>query len=104
MIDDLTQFIEEFLTTLSDIHVISKQACTCININFNFDLLQLHLNTHYNTFYDKTTAQGFPKKITRSTRSVKNSHTLIDNMFANNLSKRHYWYTNTSNIRPFHHF
>ena len=87
LIDDLTQFIEEFSITLNNIHAISKQAY--INGDFNIDLLQLHTNTHYNTFYDNTTAKGFFPKITRPTRSVGNSHTLIDNVFTNNLCKRH---------------
>ena len=39
-------------------------------------------------FYDNTTAPGFFPKISRSTRSVGNSHTLIDNVFTNNLCKR----------------
>ena len=43
----------------------------------------------YHTFYDNTTAQGFFPKITRPTRSFGNSHTLIDNVFTNNLCKRH---------------
>ena len=87
LIDDLIQFIEEFSITLNNIHAISKQAY--INGDFNIDLLQLHTNTHYNTFYDNTTTQGFFPKITRPTRSVGNSHTLIDNVFTNNLCKRH---------------
>ena len=88
MIDDLTQFIEEFSIILSNIHAISKQAY--INGDFNIDLLQLHSNVHYNTFYDNTAAQGFFfPKITRPTRSIGNSHTLIDNVFTNNLCKRH---------------
>ena len=78
LIDDLTQFIEEFSIILSNIHAIS-----------NIDLLQLHTNVHYNTFYDNTTPQGFFPKITRPTRSIGNSHTLIDNVFTNNLCKRH---------------
>ena len=87
LIDDLTQFIAEFSITLSNIYAISKQAY--INGDFNIDLLQLHTNTHYNTFYDNITAQGFSPKFTWPTRSVGNSHTLIDNVFANNLCKRH---------------
>ena len=55
----------------------------------NIDFLQLHTNVQYNTFYDNTTAQGFFLKISRSTRSFGNSHTLIDNVFTNNLCKRH---------------
>ena len=92
LIDNLTQFIEEFSITLNNIHAISKQAYK--NLDFNNDLLQLHTNTHYNTFYDNTTAQWFFPKIARPTRSVENSHTLIDNVFTNNLCKRH-----TSGIR-----
>ena len=57
LVDDLTQFIEEFSITLSNIHAISKQ--TYINGDFNIDLLQLHTNAQYITFYDNTTAQGF---------------------------------------------
>ena len=87
LVDDLTQFIEEFSITLSNIHAISKQAY--INGDFNIDLLQLHTNAQYNTFYDDTTAQGFFSKITRPTRSVGNSHTLNDNVFTNNLCNRH---------------
>ena len=33
--------------------------------------------------------KGFFPKITRPTRSVGNSHTLIDNVFTNNLCNRH---------------
>ena len=61
LIEDLTQFIEEFSIILSNIHAISKQAY--INGDFNIDLLQLHTNVHYNTFYDNTTAQGFSQKL-----------------------------------------
>ena len=50
LIDDLKQFIEEFSTTLNSIHSISKQAY--INGDYNIDLLQLHTNAHYNTFYE----------------------------------------------------
>ena len=61
LIDDLTQFIEEFSITLNNIHAISKQAH--INGDFNIDLLQLHTNTHYNTFCDNTIAQRFSQKL-----------------------------------------
>ena len=61
LVDDLTQFIEEFSITLSNIHAISKQAY--INGDCNIDLLQLHTNAQYNSFYDNTTAQGFLQKL-----------------------------------------
>ena len=76
LLDDLTQFIEEFSETLSNIHAVSRQAY--VNGDYNIDLLQLHTNTHYNAFYENITAQGFFPKITRPTRSFGNSHTLID--------------------------
>ena len=87
LLDDLTQFIEEFSETLSNIHAVSRQAY--VNGDYNIDLLQLHTNTHYNAFYEHITEQGFFPKITRSTRSFGNSHTLIDNVLTNNLCKQH---------------
>ena len=60
LLDDLKQFIEEFLITLSIIHSVRKQAY--INGDYNIDLLQLHTNTHYNILYENTTAQGFFQK------------------------------------------
>ena len=79
LLDDLKQFIEEFSITLSSIHSFSKQVY--INGDYNIDFLQLHTNTHYNTFYENTTTQCFSPKITRPTRSHESSHKLIDNVF-----------------------
>ena len=84
LLDDLTQFIEEFSEILSNIHAVSRQAY--VNGDYNIDLLQLHTNTHYNAFYENITAHGFFSKITRPTRSFGNSHTLIDNVFTTNLN------------------
>ena len=41
------------------------------------------------TFYENVTAQGFFPKLTRPTRSFGNTHTLIDNVFTNNIGKPH---------------
>ena len=71
---------------MSNIHAISRQVY--VNGDYNIDLLQLHTNTHCNTFYKNITAQGFFPKITRPTRSFGNSHKLIDNMLTNNLCKQ----------------
>ena len=87
LLDDFTQFIEEFSVTLSNIHAVSRQAY--VNRDYNIDLLQLLTNTHYNEFYENITAQGFFPKITSPTRSFGNSHKLIDNVLTNNLSKQH---------------
>ena len=51
--------------------------------------MQLHRNIYYNTFYENVTAQGFFPKLTRPTRSFGNTHTLIDNVFTNNIGKPH---------------
>ena len=51
LLDDLTQFIEEFSETLSNIHAVSRQAY--VNGDYNIDLLQLHTNTHIITHFTK---------------------------------------------------
>ena len=84
LVADLTQFIDEFSETLTKIHATCKQSY--INGDYNIDLLQLHRNNYYNTFYENVTAQGFFPKLTRS---FENTHTLIDNVFTNNICKPH---------------
>ena len=59
LVSDLTQFIDEFSETRT------------------------------NTFYENVTAQGFFPKLTKPTRSCENTHTLIDNVFTNNICKPH---------------
>ena len=51
--------------------------------------LHLHRNIYFNTFYENVTAQGLFPKITRPTLSVENTHTLIDNVFTNNIGTPH---------------
>ena len=87
LVADLTQFIDEFSETLAKIHATCKQSY--IIGDYNIDLLQLHRNIHYNTFYENVTAQGFFPKLTKPTRSFGNTHTLIDNVFTNNIGKPH---------------
>ena len=79
LVADISQFIDEFTTSLSNVHAKCKQSY--INGDYNIDLLKLQNNAHYNTFYDSVTAHGFFPKITRPTRSFENSHSLIDNTF-----------------------
>ena len=87
MIADLTQFIDEFSVVLSNVHAMCNQAY--MNGDYNINLLQLNTNNHYNAFYENVTSQGFFPKISRPTRSFENSHSLIDNIFSNNLCKPH---------------
>ena len=87
LIADLTQFTDEFSAVLSNVHVMYNQAYMNMNGDYNIDLLQLHTNNHYNSFYENVTSQGFFPKISHPTRSFENSHSLIDNIFSNNLCK-----------------
>ena len=47
---DISQFIDEFTTVLSNIHANCKQSY--INVDYNIDLLKLLHNAHYNTLYE----------------------------------------------------
>ena len=78
LVADLTQFIDELSETLTKIHATCKQSY--INGDYNIDLLQLHRNNYYNTFYENIIAQGFFPKLTLPTRSFENTHTLIEYM------------------------
>ena len=84
---DLSQFIDEFTEVLNKVHASSRQAY--INGDFNIDLLTLNYDNYANTFYANMTSEVFFLKITRSTRSCNNSHSLIDNILSNNLCKPH---------------
>ena len=72
LVTDITQFTEEFSETLAKIHGNCKQSY--INGDYNIDLLQMHRNNYFNSFYENITSQGFFPKLTRPTRSypVKN--------------------------------
>ena len=87
LVADITQFTEEFSETLAKIHANCKQSY--INGDYNIDLLQMHRNNYFNSFYENITSQGFFPKLTRPTRSYDNTHTLIDNVLTNNICKPH---------------
>ena len=87
LVADFSQSMDEFITSLSNVHAKCKQSY--INGDHNIDLLKLQNNAHHNTFYESVTAQGFFPKITRPTSSFENSHSLIDNIFTNNLNRPH---------------
>ena len=87
LVADITQFTEEFSENLAKIHANCKQSY--INGDYNIDLLQMHRNNYFNSFYENITSQGFFPKLTRPTRSYDNTHTLIDNVLTNNICKPH---------------
>ena len=68
----------KFSGTLNTVHERSKKAY--ISGNFNIDLLKIHMNSTFNTFFENVTSQGFYPKITRPTRISENSNTQIDNI------------------------
>jgi len=85
--DELNMFINEITESLICIQALSKKAY--ITGDFNIDLLKINRHSYYNTFYENITAHGFFPKITRPTRLSDVSSTLIDNIFTNNLCKKH---------------
>ena len=87
MAEHVSTFITEFSETLNTVHERSKKAY--ISGDFNIDLLKIHMNSTFNTFFENVTSQGFYPKITRPTRISENSNTLIDNIFTNNLGNKH---------------
>ena len=87
MAEHVSTFITEFSETLNTVHERSKKAY--ISRDFNIDLLKIHMNSTFNTFFENVTSQGFYPKITRPTRISENSNTLIDNIFTNNLRNKH---------------
>ena len=72
LVVDITQFTDEFSETLAKLHATCKQSY--INRDYNIDLLQMHRNNYYNSFYENITSHGFFPKLTRPTRSYDNTH------------------------------
>ena len=70
LVADITQFTGEFTETIAKIRATCKQSY--INGDYNTDLLQMHRNNYFNSFYEKITSQGFLPKLTRPTRSYEN--------------------------------
>ena len=85
MAEHVSTFITEFSETLNTVHERSKKAYG----DFNIDVLKIHTNSSFNTFFENVISQGFYPTITRPTRLSENSNTLIDNIFTNNLGNKH---------------
>ena len=50
----------EFNKTLNTVHERSKK--TNISEDFNINLLKIHMNSTFNTFFENVTSQGFNQK------------------------------------------
>ena len=66
MAEHVSTFITELSETLNTVHEKSRKAY--ISGDFNIDLLKIHINSTFNTFFENVTSQGFYPKITRPTR------------------------------------
>ena len=81
----MSTFITEFSQILNTVHEMSKKSY--ISGDFNIDLLEITMNSTFNTFFENVTSQGFYPKITRPTRIRVNSNTLFDHIFTNSIGK-----------------
>ena len=87
LVESLTTFINEFSDYLNHVEQIYRKAYICGDTNIN--LLSIHENIHYNTFYENVTMHGFMPQITLPTRLSDTCDTLIDNIFTNNFERSH---------------
>ena len=87
LIEDLTVFINDFSIFLATVQNRYRKAYICGDININ--LLKINENNHFNSFYESVTSHAFMPQITLPTRLSDTCDTLIDNIFTNNLEKKH---------------
>ena len=85
IVQDVNIFTNEFSTYLSLIKNRKRSSFICGD--FNINLLLLDAKQHYNHFYDCVTEKSFFPQITLPTRIQNESHTLIDNIFTNDIKK-----------------
>ena len=85
LVEDLTIFIDEFTAFLGE----SEHRKAYICGDFNINLLKINENINYNIFYENVTSHGFIPQITLPTRLSDTCDTLIDNIFTNNIGKKH---------------
>ena len=60
---------------------------TLITGDFNFDLFSIENSSTAHSFFNTLLSHGFFPTISRTTRSAHPSHTLLDNIFCNDLSR-----------------
>jgi len=83
IVDEVNTFTDEFTTFLISVKKLKHSAFICGDYNIN--LLSINSKRHYNNFFDNVVAKGFFPRITLPTRLQDQSHTLIDNIFTNNI-------------------
>ena len=85
---DTTEIFNDFLTyleiTLTKLSNENKVIYLCGD--FNSDLLKYEINHNYRKFYDLLSSYGFFPMILLPTRVTKDSATIIDNIFTNDIN------------------
>ena len=84
---DQSVFIEDLATCLDSLPSKNKTAFICGD--FNFDLFSTSHNTKVHDFFNTFTSAGFLPLISKTTRAQETCHTLLDNIFCNNISIIH---------------
>ena len=86
--DTFNIFIDEFSSFLYALNNIRQSTFICGD--FNIDLLQIHSNNHYHSYFESILSNGFFPTITLPTRLSDASNftcnTLIDNILTNNIN------------------
>ena len=82
---EVANFIDNFLK--QTLQKITKSKKTCIIAgDFNVDLIKFGNNSHVDSFYNEISSYSFRPLILQPSRVTSNSHTLIDNIFINDLA------------------
>ena len=83
IVQDVNTFTDEFSLYLSLLKRRKHSSFVCGD--FNINLLSLDNKRHVNHFFETVMVKCFFPRITLPTRIQNTSHTLIDNIFSNNI-------------------
>ena len=83
IVQDVNTFTDEFSLYLSLLKRRKHYSFVCGD--FNINLLSLDNKRHVNHFFETVMVKCFFPRITLPTRIQNTSHTLIDNIFSNNI-------------------
>ncbi len=83
IVENIDLFTNELSCVMKQLNKHKYKAFVCGDLNLN--LLKIHTNQHYQSYFDEIVSRGFMPNITLPTRFNLNTGTatLIDNMFTN---------------------
>lgn len=83
-----SQSCVDFIIDLNNIlEKVGRENKTCYFLgDFNLNLLDVHFDQHVNSFLEMVFSHSYAPLITKATRIVQSSSTLIDNIFVNDTS------------------